>query len=119
VVPPGPALQAASAATATAGSARTGRLQARQARNGGRPPVAADAPRRDDQLIAIPSLLSASRSRSPTGDLVDHDDYLVFAPALGRQESCLHIALETAQEPLGVDLWSEHGPHVTPHAIPA
>jgi hypothetical protein len=119
VVPPGPALQAASATTATAGSARTGRLQARQARTGGRPPVAADAPRRDDQLIAIPSLLSASRSRSPTGDLVDHDDYLVFAPALGRQESCLHIALETAQEPLGVDLWSEHGPHVTPHAIPA
>jgi hypothetical protein len=50
---------------------------------------------------------------------VDHDDYLVFAPALGRQESCLHIALETAQEPLGVDLWSEHGPHVTPHAMPA
>ncbi len=41
---------------------------------------------------------------------MDHDDYLVFAPALGRQESCLHIALETAQEPLGVDLWSEHGP---------
>ena len=51
--------------------------------------------------------------------LMDHDDYLVFEPAFRRQESCLHIALETAQEPLGVDLWSEHGPPVTPRAMPA
>jgi hypothetical protein len=59
-MPPGPALQPASATTATAGSARTGRLQARQARNGGRPPAAADAPRRDNQLIAIPSVISVT-----------------------------------------------------------
>src|SRR5215469_8037501 len=61
-MPPGPALHAASTTTATAGSAAIDRLQARQARTRGRPVVAADAPRRDDQLIAIPSPRSASWS---------------------------------------------------------
>src|ERR1019366_41644 len=59
VVPPGPALHAASTTATTAGSAGTDRLQARQVRTGGRLVVAADVPRRDDQLIAIPSLRSA------------------------------------------------------------
>jgi len=59
MVPPGPALHAASTTTVTAGSAAIDRLQPRQARTGGRRVVAADTPRRDDQLITIPSLRSA------------------------------------------------------------
>src|ERR1700748_3820374 len=58
-VPTGPALHAASTTAATAltgGSAAIDRLQSRQVRPGGRLVVAAVAPRRDDQLIAIPSL---------------------------------------------------------------
>src|SRR6266704_6660616 len=58
-VPPGPALHAASTIAATAGSAAIDRLQPPQVRTGGRLVVAADAPRRDDQLIAIPSLRPA------------------------------------------------------------
>jgi peroxiredoxin len=58
---PAPALQAAASTTTTtnAASAEMDPLQARQVRTGGRLVVAADAPQRDDQLIAIPSLRSA------------------------------------------------------------
>ena len=58
---PAPPLQAAASTTTTtnAASAEMDPLQARQVRTGGRLVVAADAPRRDDQLIAIPSLQSA------------------------------------------------------------
>src|SRR6266566_1093859 len=60
---PAPPLQAAASTTAaTAGSAAIDHPQARQARTVGRLVVAADAPRRDDQLIAFPSLRSALRS---------------------------------------------------------
>src|SRR5437867_11596959 len=57
---PAPPLQAAASTTAaTAGSAAIDHPQARQVRTVGRLVVAADAPRRDDQLIAIPSLRPA------------------------------------------------------------
>jgi hypothetical protein len=53
---PAAALQAASTMAAKAGSAAMDRLQVRRVRTGGRLGGAADAPRRDDQLIAIPFL---------------------------------------------------------------
>ena len=67
---PAPALQAAASTTTTnAASAEMDPLQARQVRTGGRLVVAADAPRRDDQLIAIPSLRSALCSWRQTREL--------------------------------------------------
>src|ERR1035441_7816234 len=50
--PPPPPLQAASTRTADTGSTGISRRQVRQVRTGGRVPAAADAPRRDDKLIA-------------------------------------------------------------------
>jgi hypothetical protein len=49
---PAPPLQAASTRTADTGSTGISRLQVRQVRTGGPVPAAADAPRRDDKLIA-------------------------------------------------------------------
>jgi hypothetical protein len=49
---PAPALQAASTRNATAGSTEISLRQVRQVRTGDWVPAAADAPRRDDKLIA-------------------------------------------------------------------
>src|SRR5215472_10771287 len=84
VAPPGPALHAASTTTATAttaGNAAIDRLQPRQVRTGGRLVVAAVAPRRDDQLIAIPSLSLPARRTNPSATSVAMPDATV--PALG------------------------------------
>src|SRR4029077_7757498 len=65
--PPDPALQAAaSTMTTNAASAEMDRLQPRQVRTGGRLVVAAHAPGRDDQLIAIPSLSLPARRTNPS-----------------------------------------------------
>src|SRR5215472_5114340 len=79
---PAPPLQAAASTTTTkAASAEMDPLQARQVRTGGRLVVAAVAPRRDDQLIAIPSLSLPARRTNPSATSVAMPDATV--PALG------------------------------------
>src|SRR5262249_30948579 len=57
------------------------RLQARQVRTGGRLVVTADAPRRDDQLMAIPSLSLPARRTNPSVTSIAMPETTV--PALG------------------------------------
>src|SRR5215472_12518806 len=79
---PTPALQAvASRTTTNAASAEMDRLQARQVRTGGRLVVTADAPRRDDQLMAIPSLSLPARRTNPSVTSIAMPETTV--PALG------------------------------------
>ena len=91
---PAPPLQAASTSAANTGSTEISRLQVR---TGDRVPAAADAPRRDDQLIAAPLPDRDHAVAGRVGDVIwilmpSGDD-----PGLRREGTCAWRA--TWQEP--------------------